>query len=93
VKHGGVWQLQLPVTTMHHPLYEPPPTMILYVGPCYLMLSRVPLILLFLQGNTTPTIPYKLRHLKGSAFQFGTADTAAADGSRGSNVYEVNPWL
>jgi hypothetical protein len=38
-------------------------------------------------------MPEKLQHLKGSAFQFGTADTAAADGSRGSNVYEVNPWL
>ena len=23
----------------------------------------------------------------------GTCDTAAADGLRGSNVYEVNPWL
>ena len=51
---------------------------------------RVPL---FLKGNATPTIPHKLRHLKGSAFQFGTADAAAADGRRGSNVYEVNPWL
>ena len=34
-----------------------------------------------------------MRHLKGSAFQYGTADAAAADGRRGSNVYEVNPWL
>ena len=57
------------------------------------MLSRVPLFPLFLKGNATPTIPHKLRHLKGSAFQFGTADAAAADGSRGSNVYELNPWL
>jgi hypothetical protein len=23
----------------------------------------------------------------------GSCDTAAADGLRGSNVYEVNPWL
>ncbi len=23
----------------------------------------------------------------------GSCDTAAADGWRGSNVYEVNPWL
>ncbi len=30
---------------------------------------------------------------KDSGFPFGCADTAAADGRRGSNVYEVNPWL
>ena len=47
----------------------------------------------FLQGNATPTIPHKLRHLKASAFQYGIADAAAVDGRRGSNVYEVNPWL
>ena len=59
------------------------------------MLGRVPLPVFpcFLEGNTTPIIPHKLRHLKGSAFQYGTADAAAADGRRGSNVYEVNPWL
>ena len=58
------------------------------------MLGRVPLFLLFLKsGNAFPTNPHKLRHLKGSVFQFGTADAAAADGSRGSNVYEFNPWL
>ena len=57
------------------------------------MLGRVPLFPCFLQVNATPTIPHKLRHLKGSAFQYGTADAAAADGRRGSNVYEVNPWL
>ena len=34
-----------------------------------------------------------MRHLKGSAFQYGTADAEPADGRRGSNVYEVNPWL
>ena len=28
-----------------------------------------------------------------SAFQYGTADTAAVDGSRAGNVYEVNQWL
>ena len=33
------------------------------------------------------------RHLKASAFQFGIADAVAVDGRRGSNVYEVNPWL
>ena len=90
-------ELKLPATgPMDHAtikLYEPSPTLILYVGPCDLMLGRVPLFPLFLKGNSTPTIPHKLRHLKGSAFQFGTADAAAADGRRGSNVYEVNPWL
>ena len=74
-------------------LYEPSPTQILYVASCDLMLGRVPLFPCFLQGNATPTIPHKLRHLKGSAFQYGAADAAAADGRRGSNVYEVNPWL
>ena len=90
-------ELKLPATgPMDHAttkLYEPSPTPILYVAPCDLMLGRVPLFPLFLKGNATPTIPYKLRHLKGSAFQFGTADAAAAEGRRGSNVYEVNPWL
>jgi len=74
-------------------LYEPSPTPILYVAPCELMLGRVPLYPCFLQGNATPTIPHKLRHLKASAFQYGIADAAAVDGRRGSNVYEVNPWL
>ena len=65
------------------------------------MLGRVPLVPLFLKGNATPTIPYKLRYLKGSAFQFGTADAAAALRQKavtvlvltGATVYEVNPWL
>ena len=48
---------------------------------------------MFLKCNAAPTLPHKLRHLKGSAFQFRTADAAAADGRKGSNVYEVNPWL
>ena len=68
-------------------LYEQPPTLILYVGPCDLILGRVPLLPLFIKGNTTATIPHKLRHINGSTFQFVTADAAAADGSRGSNVY------
>ena len=53
----------------------------------------MPLFPCFLQGNATPTIPHKLQHLKASAFQYGIADAAAADGRRGSNVYEVNAWL
>ena len=94
-------ELKLPATgrlsgPMDHAttkLYEPSPTPILYVAPCNLMLGRVPLFPCFLQGNATPTIPHQLRHLKASAFQFGIADAVAVDGRRGSNVYEVNPWL
>ena len=74
-------------------LYEPSPTPILFVASCHLILGRVPLFPCFLNGNATPTIPHKLRNLKASAFQHGSADAAAADGRRGSNVYEVNPWL
>ena len=74
-------------------LYEPSSTPILYVAPCELMLGRVPLFPCFLQGNTTPAIPHKLRHLKTSAFQYGIANATAVDGRRGSNVYEVKPWL
>ena len=72
------------------------PTLILYVAPCKNVLGRVPLFPCFLQGNATvatPNIPHKLRHLKARAFQYGIADADAADGRRGSNVYEVNPWL
>ena len=60
-------------------LYEPSPTPILYVASCDLMLGRVSLFPCFLHGNATPTIPHKLRHLKGSVFQYWTADAAAAD--------------
>ena len=49
----------------------------------------------FLDGNSTPTIPHKYRDSKNknSCFPAGCADSAAEDGRRGSNVYEVNPWL
>ncbi len=70
------------------------PSPLLYVGSSYIimMLGRVPGA--HLQGNATPAKPHKLRHLRGRAFQFGTADAAAAaHGRRGSNVYEVNQWL
>ena len=30
---------------------------------------------------------------KEAGFPFGCADAAALDGRRGSNIYEVNPWL
>ncbi len=41
----------------------------------------------------TPTIPHKFSKRKDSGFRFWFAVAAAADGRRGSNVYEVNPWL
>ena len=68
---------------------------------CYLrpgkaanMVGRVPLIPLFLAGDSTPTIPHEYRQHKRSGFPVpvGTCDTAAADGRRGSNVFDVNPW-
>ena len=90
-------ELKLPATgPMDHAttkLCEQSPPLILYIAPCDLMLGTVPFFPLFLKGKATPTIQHKLLHLKGSAFQFGTADTAAEDGNRGSNVYEVNLWL
>jgi hypothetical protein len=64
-----------------------------WVAPAENMVGRAPLIPLFLAGNFTPTIPHLFSQCKVSGFPFGCADTAAADGRRGSNVYEVNPWL
>ena len=91
-------ELQLPI---HGPmedagvikLYYPSPIPCLYVAPVANLLGRVPLIPLFLAGNSTPTILHKFSKHKGSGFPMGSADTAAADGRRGSNVYEVNTWL
>ena len=74
-------------------LYEPSPTPCLYVAPIDHVLGRVPLFPLFLAGNSTPTIPHSFSKFKGSGFPVGCADSAAADGRRGSNVYEVNQWL
>ena len=74
-------------------LYEPSPTPCLYVAPAENMVGRVPLIPLFLAGNSTPTIPHMFGKRKETGFPFGCADAAALDGRRGSNVYEVNPWL
>ena len=41
----------------------------------------------------TPTIPHLYSKRMDSGFPMGCADAAAVDGRRGSNVYEVNPWL
>ncbi len=44
-------------------------------------------------GDSTPTIPHQYSQHKRSGFPVGSCDIAAVDGWRGSNVYEVNPWL
>ena len=74
-------------------LYEPSPTQCLYVANAENMIGRIPLMPCFLDGNATPTIPRKYSKNKNSCFQAGCADSAAEDGRRGSNVYEVNTWL
>ena len=74
-------------------LYEPSPTQCLYVAPAENMVGRIPLMPCFLDGNATPTIPHKYSKNKQSCFPAGCADSAAEDGRRGSNVYEVNTWL
>jgi hypothetical protein len=64
-------------------------------SPTACMVGRlgVPLIPLFLAGNSTPTIPHKYSQHKRSGFPVGSCDTAEADGRRGSHLYEVSPWL
>ncbi len=74
-------------------MYEPSPTPFLYVADVQNMMGRVPLMPLFLAGNSTPTIPHIFSKSKDSGFPYGCADAAATDGWRGSNVYEVNQWL
>ncbi len=74
-------------------LYEPTPTPCLYVANVQNIVGRVPLMPLFLAGNSTPIIPHIFSKRKDSGFPYGCADAAATDGRRGSNVYEANPWL
>ncbi len=76
-------------------LYEPSPTQCLYVAqaPAENIVGRAPLMPLFLAGSTAPTIPHLYSKRKDSGFPMGCTDAAAVDGRRGSNVYEVNPWL
>jgi hypothetical protein len=47
------------------------------------------------QKRFTPSelIPHMFGKRKEAGFPFGCADAAALDGRRGSNIYEVNPWL
>ena len=54
-------------------LYEPSPTPILYVGLVSDVLVRVPLMPLFLLGNSTPTIPHQLRQHRCARFPHGLA--------------------
>jgi hypothetical protein len=74
-------------------LYDPSPTPCLYVAPAQNMVGMVPLIPLFLAGNSTLTIPHMFSKRKEAGFPFGCADAAALDGRWGSNIYEVNLWL
>ena len=87
------WSSSVPLKSMNHTvkLYEPSPTPCLYVAPAENMMGRVPLIPLFLAGNSTPTIPHMFSKNKAAGFPSGCADAAALDGRRGSNIYEVNP--
>ncbi len=55
------------------------------------LLAEPPLFPLFLAGNSTLTVPHCYSKCKDSGFPMGCADSAAVDGRRGSNVYEVNP--
>jgi hypothetical protein len=73
--------------------YDPSLTPILYVGPISNGLGRVPLMPLFLHGNSTPTIPHELRHLQHSKSPHCCTDAADESGRKGSNVYEVNQWM
>jgi hypothetical protein len=71
----------------------PPRRAGVHVAPAENMVGRIPLMPCHLNGNTTPTIPHRYSKNKASCFPAGCADAAAEDGRRGSNVYEVNPWL
>ena len=77
-------------------LYEPSPKLCLYMVPAENIVgrvSRVPLVPLFLAGNSTLTIPHMFSKHSVAGFAFGCANAAAVDGRRGRNIYEVNPWL
>ncbi len=80
----GLWRTLEWSSCMNRPLHP---------SSTWLMLGRVPLIPLFLAGNSTQTIPHMFSKRKDSGFQYGCADAAATAWRRGSSVYEVNPWL
>ena len=65
--------------------YLPSPTPVLYAGPMSNVLRpHVPLIPLFLRGNSTPTIPHKRRHLKGRKFPHCSADASNESSRKGA---------
>jgi hypothetical protein len=76
-------------------LYKPSPSPTLFVAPCKLMpVSLVPPWQHYSHNSTQLARRCRRRcGLKRSAFEHGTADAADPLGRRGSNVYEVNPWL
>ena len=73
-------------------LYEPSPTPILYAGLAADVLGRVPLMPLFLLGNSTQTIQYQLRQHRSARFLHRLADAGDESGWKGSNMYEINQW-
>jgi len=54
-------------------VYEPSPLPILYVGRAEDLLSRVPLIPCYLDGNATSTIPHKYNSRQKDSFECGCA--------------------
>ena len=68
-------------------LYGPSPTPCLYVAPAENMVGRVPLIPIFLLGNSTQTIPNMYNKRRDSGFPMGCSDAAAVDVRQSSNVY------
>ena len=74
-------------------VYEPSPLPTLYVGRAEDLLSRVPLIPCYLDGNATSTIPHKYNSRQKDSFECGCADGAGPTSRRGSHVYEINTWL
>ncbi len=69
------------------------PLLHVYVAPVKNITGRVQLFQLFLAGNSTQTVPHCYSKLNDTGFPMGCANSAEVDGSCGSNVYEVNPWL
>jgi hypothetical protein len=63
-------------------LYELSPTPCLNVADVQSMVCRVPLIPLFLAGNSTPTIPHMFSKRKDSGFPYGYAKAAATAGQQ-----------
>ena len=68
-------------------VYEPSPLPTLYVGRAEDLLSRVPLIPCYLDGNATSTIPHKYNSRQKDSFECGCADGA------GPTVEEGQPCL